>query len=95
MGSGHIFDIINRMKANRALRPSNRNKFKSNNREGIYTKNTVSDVTYNFPEISEAEMEKIKTRIREKARKEIRKQRILMLVIIVVLVAITITLFKL
>ncbi len=89
------FDMVNRMKANKKLLGSNRNKFKSNNREGIYTKNTVSDVTYNFPEISEAEMEEIKTRIREKARKEIRKQRILMLLIIVVLTAITIILFKL
>lgn len=34
--SGHVFDMINRLKQNRAQRSSNRAKFKGNNRDGIY-----------------------------------------------------------
>ena len=34
-GAGHVLDMINRMKQNRALRPSNRSKFKENNRDEI------------------------------------------------------------
>jgi len=37
---GHVFDMINRMKQNRAQRPSNRAKFKENNRTLIYSKDS-------------------------------------------------------
>lgn len=37
-GAGHILDMNNRIKQNRAQRPSNREKFKGKNREGIYTR---------------------------------------------------------
>lgn len=36
-GAGHILDMINRLKQNRALRPSNRQKFKERNRNIIHT----------------------------------------------------------
>jgi hypothetical protein len=36
-GSGHVQDMNNRIKQNRAQRPSKRPKFKENNRENIYS----------------------------------------------------------
>ena len=52
-GAGHILDMINRMKQNRALRPTNRQKFKGNNRGIINSEsNNETKTQYSklFPE---------------------------------------------
>lgn len=57
---GHVFDMINRMKQNRAQRPSNRAKFKENNRTLIYSKDSKSD-PLQFKTVSDKELKEIKT----------------------------------
>lgn len=75
-GAGHVMDMINRMKQNRAQRPSNRAKFKENNREGIYSTNKKSKRP-NFKTVSEKELNKIKKQIRERAKIERKKERLI------------------
>ncbi len=50
-GSGHVQDMNNRIKQNRAQRPSKRPKFKENNRENIYQ---VSNKKINRPNFKTA-----------------------------------------
>ncbi len=75
-GAGHVMDMINRMKQNRAQRPSNRAKFKENYREGIYSTNKKSKRP-NFKTVSEKELNKIKKQIRERAKIERKKERLI------------------
>lgn len=74
-GAGHIQDMINRMKQNRAQLHSNRSKFKENYQGGIYSKKEKSKKP-NFKKIPEKELNKIKKRIRENAKVEQKRQRI-------------------
>ena len=74
-GAGHIINMINRMKQNRSLRPSNRSKFKENNRDGIYSSDKKSKQPY-FKTVPEKELSKIKKNIRERAKVEQKKERI-------------------
>ena len=75
-GAGHILDAINQMKQNRKLRPSKRAKFKENNREVIYSTDKKSDRP-NFKTVPEKELNEIKTRIRNRAKIERKKEQIL------------------
>lgn len=75
-GAGHALDAINRMKQNRKLRPSKRAKFKQNNREAIYSTDKKSDCS-NFKTGPEIELNEIKARIRDRAKIERKKERIL------------------
>lgn len=72
---GHVFDMINRMKQNRAQRPSNRAKFKENNRTLIYSKDSKSN-PLQFKTVSEKELKEIKKQIRKRAKKARKKERI-------------------
>ena len=72
---GHVFDMINRMKQNRAQRPSNRAKFKENNRTLIYSKDSKSN-PLQFKTVSEEELNKIKTQIRKRSKTKRIKERI-------------------
>ncbi len=74
-GAGHVFDMINRMKQNRAQRPSNRGKFKENNRDGIYSED-IQPERPNFKTIPEKELIEIKKRIRERSQADQKKTRI-------------------
>ncbi|RCS28534.1 hypothetical protein DUT90_00030 [Polaribacter sp. WD7] len=76
LGAGHVLDMINRMKQNRAQRPSNRSKFKENNRDGIYSSDKKSRQP-NFKTVPEKELIEIKNRIRERAKTEQKKERII------------------
>ena len=76
LGSGHVIDMINRMKQNRAQRPSNRSKFKENNREGISSSDKKLR-QLKFKTVSEKELNEIKNRIREQAKKERKKENII------------------
>ncbi|MBP2833017.1 hypothetical protein J8281_12540 [Aquimarina sp. U1-2] len=59
LGAGHIVDMINRMKDNRALRSSNRSTFKENNGGKIYSKDRQSPKPY-FRTIPEKKVLEIK-----------------------------------
>lgn len=67
-GAGHIQDMNNRIRQNREQRPSNKPKFKENNREAIYAETEVDSSLPQFKTVSAEELDKIKTGIRERAK---------------------------
>jgi len=73
-GAGHIMDMIQRMKQNRSLKPSKRNKFKDNNRETIHVNDCEAEQLH-FPVVSEEELHRIKLQIRFKALQHRKKER--------------------
>ncbi|WP_283642839.1 hypothetical protein [Croceibacter atlanticus] len=81
-GAGHVQDMNNRMKQNRAQRPSNRPKFKENNRDGIYSTDKKTERP-NFKTVPEKELTEIKKRIRKRAEKKQRKERLIFGIFIV------------
>lgn len=79
-----IQDMNNRMKQNRNLRPSKRQKFKGNNRETLYTESNPEDRP-KFKEFSKFQVEKTI----EKIRKEAKSERRINLILIIILLGIT------
>ncbi len=75
-GAGHILDMINRIKQNRAQRPSNRAKFKESFRERIYSTAKKSERP-NFKTVSERELIEIKNQIRTRANAKQKKDQII------------------
>lgn len=71
-GAGHILDMINRLKQNRAIRPSNKAKFKEHNRETIYSKRRK----IKFKTVPKEKLEEIKNQIRARAKSERKKEAI-------------------
>lgn len=71
-GAGHILDMINRLKQNRAIRPSNKAKFKEHNRETIYSKRRK----IKFKTVPKEKLEEIKKQIRARAKSERKKEAI-------------------
>ena len=86
-GAGHIQDMNNRIKQNRAQRPSKKSKFKENNREGIYSSKEKSN-SFTSKAIPKHKLLEIKRKIRKKARSE-RKKEIMIYGIAAVLLIIT------
>ncbi len=74
-GAGHIQDMNNRMKQNRAQRPSNRAKFKDNNREAIFTDSDIPKKPI-FESVSEEDLNKIKLQIQDRAIRERQKTQL-------------------
>ena len=74
-GAGHILDMINRLKQNRAIRPSNKAKFKEHNRETIYSKRRK----IKFKTVPKEKLEEIKNQIRAQAKSEKKKEAIIYL----------------
>lgn len=75
-GAGHIQDMNNRMKQNRAQRKSKKAKFKENNRQPIYAKSTTKRSQTNFKTLPENELIEIKERINNRA-KIVRKRELI------------------
>lgn len=71
-GAGHILDMINRLKQNREMRPSNKAKFKEHNRETIYSKRRK----IKFKTVPKEKLEEIKNQIRARAKSERKKEAI-------------------
>lgn len=84
-GAGHIMDMNNRLKQNRAQRPSNRKKFKENGRGGIYA-STGESQKPNFKTIPEEALKNVKTKIREKALLERKRENRLLVGFIVFMI---------
>lgn len=74
-GAGHILDMIQRMKQNRSLKPSHRNRFKDQFRDGIYVEDTDPEQLH-FPEVSEEELHRIKLQIRYEALRQRKRERV-------------------
>ncbi|MDQ7918389.1 hypothetical protein RBU60_12475 [Mesonia sp. MT50] len=70
-GAGHVFDMINRIKQNRALRGSRKNKFKENSRYLHKTSLKPNPFLKTYPE---KKVNQIKCRIRTKANRRNKKQ---------------------
>jgi hypothetical protein len=78
--AGHILDMIKRMRQNRSLRPSNRQKFKGKNRETIYNGKEAQDKA-SYKEFPESQVKAAIKQIREKAESKRRRERILLAII--------------
>ena len=76
-----IQDMNNRMKQNRDLRPSKRQKFKENNREAIYSGSNKVD-RLSFKEFSEFQVKKAIAKIRKEAKSTKRSELILTIVFV-------------
>ena len=71
-GAGHIADMNNRMRQNRAMKASNKPKFKSGNRDlNFDTKNSKKLF---FKKVSKRELNKIKSQIQQDLKKDRTKQ---------------------
>jgi len=70
--AGHILDAINRMRQNRSLRSSKRQKFKGDNRKSIYAGTRQEDKAI-FKEFPESQVKAVIRQIREKAKLKKRK----------------------
>ena len=78
--AGHILDMIKRMRQNRSLRASKRQKFKGNNRETIYGGTDQQDKAI-FKEFPESQVKAAIKQIQDKAESRRRRERILLVII--------------
>ncbi len=92
--SGSIQDMNNRVNQNRSLKPSNRARFKENNRDNIYSDSEPSPTKLTFKKISEIELKKIKERIKNKALKDRTRETCIFISIVAALLGILILLIK-
>lgn len=94
--AGHILDMIKRIRQNRSLQPSKRQKFKGNNREQIYSDNLNPEDKSKFKIVSEEKLNELKIQIRERAKKERKEEQILFVIFLVVglIIAITLILYN-
>ncbi len=74
-GAGHIQDMNSRIKQNRELRPSNRQKFKGKNRQPIYSKSNENSL--NLISVSKKELSEIKKYNSERAKMEQKRMQII------------------
>ncbi|MCH4824597.1 hypothetical protein ML462_15595 [Gramella lutea] len=92
-GAGHVQDMNNRLKQNRANKPSNRAKFKENNREGIYSKKQQTD-KIKFHQVPKEKLERIKEAIRIKSKSEKLKQIKILVISLIITVIMMIAVFS-
>ncbi len=92
-GSGHVQDMNNRIKQNRAQRPSKRPKFMEHNRENIYSSSGHEHHTLKFKIVSEEKLSEIKTQIRKRAQKDRKKEWIVLVVLIIIALITIISIF--
>ncbi|MCM4169158.1 Cell division protein DivIB [Arenibacter antarcticus] len=91
-GAGHVADMNNRLNRNRALKPSNRTRFKENNRDTIISDSEPIASKLTFKKVSEIELKEIKNKIRNRARKEHNRKTYILIGIILALLLFTILL---
>ena len=82
--AGHVLDMIKRIRQNRALRPSNRQRFKENNRENIYTDNVDPVDRLNFKIVTEEKLSGLKKQIRQRAERERKEELVLYVVFLAI-----------
>lgn len=92
-GAGHVQDMNNRIRQNRAQRPSKRQKFKEHNRENIYSSSRQKSQNLKFKTVSEEKLTEIKNQIRKSAQKDRRKEWIVLLILLIIVLITTITIF--
>lgn len=78
--AGHILDMIKRIRQNRSLRPSNRQKFQGDNRETIYS-GTNKEIKASFKKFPESQVKAVIRQIKIKAKAEKRKELISLILV--------------
>ncbi|MDV7186384.1 hypothetical protein R3X25_03745 [Lutibacter sp. TH_r2] len=68
---GHVYDMINRVKQNAALKNARRGKFKGGN---DYSKINNKKTEYDFPKMSKTELEQFKQKLKKEAKQEQHKK---------------------
>ena len=68
---GHVFDMLNRIKQNNALKGNRRKKFKGGN---DYSKTKNIKTEFDLPKLSEEELSSLKNKIKKEVLDEKRKQ---------------------
>jgi cobalamin biosynthesis Mg chelatase CobN len=91
-GAGHVQDMNNRLRQNRAQRPSKRAKFKDHNRDNIYSSSEGTYQALKFKTVPKEKLAEIKKQIKHRAKKEQKKEWIVItvLVVLVLIAAISI-----
>ncbi len=92
-GSGHVQDMNNRLRQNRAQRPSKRAKFKDHIRENIYSSSQHNKQSVMFKTVSEEKLAEIKNQIRKRAKNERKKEWSVLGVLVILLLITTILIF--
>ncbi|MCZ4694057.1 hypothetical protein DWB61_02855 [Ancylomarina euxinus] len=87
--AGHVLDMIIRMRQNRAIRTSNKQKFRSNNREAAHRDNGAEALHYKV--VPKERLKNIKAKIRLKARFEQRKEIIVIFIFFMLVIFIVYT----
>ena len=82
MSFGFVSAAVATLKGNRALKRSQKNKFKANNRNGIYSEEKGEKLE--FKEVSEEELILIKQKIHQKLKENQQRQFKILLVSIVI-----------
>lgn len=77
--SGHIIDMVNRIRQNTI---SKRKKFQGDNRAMMFAGNTKQSTSYEFPTLPEAELDNLKTAIRNAAKENARRSLYVLIVCI-------------
>ncbi|MGZ2368773.1 hypothetical protein ACXR6G_03205 [Ancylomarina sp. YFZ004] len=85
--AGHVLDMIIRMRQNRAIKTSNKQKFRSNNREASHS----DKAALRYKKVSKEKLEKIKGKIRLKAGLERRKEILVISIFLVLVIIIAYT----
>ncbi|RKN82420.1 hypothetical protein [Ulvibacterium marinum] len=85
--AGHVLDMIKRIRQNRSLRPSNRQKFKGDNRDSIYTE-IPEENKASFKEFPESQVKEVVDTIRREAKSKRRKEFLFLALVILIVVAI-------
>lgn len=93
-GAGHILDMINRMKQNRALRSTNKQKFKGNNRGIINSESNNETKKPIFKTVSGKELIEIKEGIRNQTKAKRKKERIVYGMFFIVVITLGISLLR-
>ncbi|XLS27794.1 hypothetical protein ACJD0Z_11370 [Flavobacteriaceae bacterium M23B6Z8] len=75
----HIQDMNNRIRQNKEQRPSNRARFKENNRDGIYANETKAE-EISFKIVPDEVLIEIKQRIRTQAQSKRKKELVILII---------------
>jgi hypothetical protein len=78
---GHVYDMVDRLKQNAALKNSKRRKFKGGNN---YLKILKTKTSYNLPKLSKVELEKFKLKLQQEAIQKKKKRLIYVMLFAVV-----------
>ena len=90
--AGHVLDMINRSKQNRAQRPSQRRKFKDYGNNGIII--TEKTKRPKFKVVSDSELKSIKEKIKISAKEEQRKLMIKRIVVFFTVIIVFVLLYR-